>query len=134
MKKYLVLILYLYFSCTPAKKTVYQVLPNDVADIQLVLKSNQKFQLNFKDMEEGLHNGKKSIKNKVYKFKGTWKETADRKQLDFKLNKKNEPDLNALFDPTLDKNNSVKVIDNNSISFKKSASKIYIWGLLCEKK
>lgn len=115
----------LIVSCSPAKYSMYEVTANDVADIDLILHKNKTFLIHFKVFEDR--------PPKKYKFKGKWTEKGDNIRLVFKLDKDDLPDLNALFDPALDESKSIRIIDKKTVEFKKSAKRIKIWGLACEK-
>lgn len=124
MKYLFILSGLIWFSCSPARHSVYQVTANDVADIDLILHKNQSFLIHFKVFEEK--------PPKRYKFTGKWSERGESIRLVFKLDKDDLPDLNALFDPALDETNSVRIIDKKTVEFKKTAKRIKIWGLSCE--
>ncbi|MBK8956639.1 MAG: hypothetical protein IPM34_13950 [Saprospiraceae bacterium] len=113
-------------ACSSPKIGLYESGANDIARIQLVLLKNQTFELHFKDLDE------KPEKN--YIFKGKWTEIKDKIKLQFKLDKNGLPDLHALFDPSLTEIKSVKIIDKETVEFKKADKNIYIWGIACPKK
>jgi hypothetical protein len=124
--KYLFLLpIVLLFSCSTAKQSVYKVAANDIADIDLVLHKNQTFLIHFKVFEEK--------PPKKYQFTGKWSEKGESIRLIFKLDKDDLPDLKALFDPALDNSKSIRIIDKKTVEFKKTAKKINIWGISCEK-
>jgi hypothetical protein len=124
--KYLFPLSFLFLiSCSSAKYAAYEVSANDVADIDLILRKNKTFLIHFKEFEEK--------PPKTYVFKGKWIERGDNIRLEFKLDKNDAPDLYALFDPSLDENRTVKIIDKKTIEFKTGAKKIKIWGLSVEK-
>ncbi|MBK6544495.1 MAG: hypothetical protein IPG12_04385 [Saprospiraceae bacterium] len=125
MYKYLLLISILWVSCASPKLAIYKTIPNDVALIDLYLQKNHRFGVNFKDFDE--------VPPKTYLFKGHWKEAGESIRLEFKLSKNDIPDINALFDPSLNEHRSVKIIDKKTIEFKKNAKRIHIWGLPCVK-
>ncbi|MEI2696329.1 MAG: hypothetical protein WBO44_05605 [Saprospiraceae bacterium] len=120
-----ILFTFLICSCSSPKKAIYETTANDVAQIELVLRKNQKFELYFKDLSER--------PEKRYKFKGSWSERKDRIQLNFHLDKNGLPDIKALFDPSLTEVKSVRIIDAKTVEFKKTDKMIYIWGLSCPK-
>ncbi|HRG67341.1 MAG: hypothetical protein JNL65_09745 [Saprospiraceae bacterium] len=115
----------LFTACSAPKKAMYETIPNDVAQIELLIRKNQKFELYFKDLSER--------PEKRYKFKGSWSERKDRIQLNFHLDKNGLPDIKALFDPSLTEVKSVRIIDTKTVEFKKTDKMIYIWGLSCPK-
>jgi len=121
----LLLLSFLIAACSSPKKAIYETTANDVAQIELVIRKNQKFELYFKDLSER--------PEKRYKFKGSWSERKDRIQLNFHLDKNGLPDIKALFDPSLTEVKSVRIIDNKTVEFKKTDKMIYIWGLSCPK-
>ncbi len=125
--KYIIFVVTVFcIGCSPAKHAVYHVAANDVADIDLVLRKNQTFLIHFKVFEEQ--------PPKKYVFEGKWNDKGENIRLVFKLDKDDLPDLQALFDPSLDESRSVKIIDKRTVEFKKTAKKIKIWGLSCDKK
>lgn len=115
----------LFTSCSSPKKWVYETSANDVAEIELVLRKNNKFQLHFKDLDEK--------PEKKYTFKGNWLNRKEMIQMLFKLDRKGLPDINALFDPSLAPTKTIRILDNKTIEFKQSLKSIYIWGLPCIK-
>ena len=124
--KYIILLFFvIVFSCNPAKYASYNVSANDVADIDLILRKNQTFLIHFKVFEEQ--------PPKKYTFTGNWTEKGDNIRLVFKLDKDDLPDLKAFFDPALDESKSVKIIDKKTVEFKKTAKRIKIWGLSCDR-
>ncbi len=120
-----ILLSIILIACSSPKKALYHTSANDVAEIELILRKNQKFQMYFKDLSEH--------PEKRYKFKGRWLERKERIQLIFNLDKNGLPDIKALFDPNLTEVKSVKILDNKSVEFKKTEKTIYIWGLSCPK-
>ena len=125
--KYFIWISLLILSdCSTSKLADFKVTPNDVADIELILKKNKSFVIYFKVFED--------MPPEKYTFTGNWNEKADMIRLNFKLNKQDLPDLYALFDPALDETKSIRILDKKTVEFKKSLRKINIWGLSCEKK
>lgn len=113
------------FSCSSSKIAGYQTVANDVANIQLILKKNETFELHFKDLEER--------PAKTYVFKGKWSASKEKFKLIFKLDKNDLPDIYALFDPTLTDVPSVRILDKRTVEFKSSDKRIYIWGIPCHK-
>ena len=117
--------LLLWASCTPATRVFYQTRGNDVAMIDLRLRANHSFRMQFKALDD--------VPPKAYTFKGKWEDRQDKTRLQFRVNRKGIPDINALFDPSLDEKKSVRVIDSKTVEFKKDARRIAIWGLECER-
>ncbi|MFT6849890.1 MAG: hypothetical protein ACJATA_000695 [Sphingobacteriales bacterium] len=84
---------------------------NDIADINLMLKSNEKF---------------KPIDAISVSFKGNWKVEKEKYVLTF--NRKSI-DFNSLF-PKYD---GIEVISENKIQFNSSFDGLWIWGIYCYK-
>jgi hypothetical protein len=125
MKHLICVVIICMFSCGTAKIAEYKVGANDVADIQLELRKNKKFIIQFKVLDEQ--------PPKKYEFKGKWSENGNTIRLNFKLDKDDLPDLYALFDPRLDESKTIKIIDKKTVEFKKGSKRIVVWGLQIEK-
>lgn len=122
----LLLAFILFISCASPKLLSYKSEANDIAAIELDFHKNKKFKLHFRDLEE------KPRKN--YVFKGHWTDKMDLYQLNFKLDSRGLPDINALFDPALSSVKTVRILNPKMVEFKKSLKVIYIWGLPCIKR
>jgi len=112
-------------SCASPKILSYQSGGNDVAKIELDVRRNHKFVLHFQDLGER--------PPKKYRFKGSWKDKKEHLYLSFRLDRKGLPNINALFDPRLTDHQTVRILDPQSVQFKKSLKTIYIWGVPCVK-
>lgn len=117
------LLVLFIIGCSSPKIGIYRTAANDIATIELSLKKNSSFEMQFRDLEE----------TKTYIFKGKWSEHKDFIRLEFKLDKKGLPDIFALFDPNLTEDKSIRILDNRRVEFKKKAQTIYIWGIACPK-
>lgn len=99
----------------------YNSTANDLAEIYLKLFDNNTFELYFKSLDDdvsGKYAGDIQVNNSdiLLKF-------GDKR-----------PDLESLFDESYDHNNAFKVIDSRTVSIKKSADIVFIWGVSCTKK
>ena len=121
----LVIFLISLGSCASPKLLSYQSGGNDVAEIALDVHRDHKFVLHFQDLGER--------PPKKYRFKGSWQDKKESLYLSFRLDRKGLPDLTALFDPGLTEHQTVRVLDQQSVQFKKSQKTIYIWGVPCVK-
>lgn len=115
--------LLLFMACASPKIGIYKTAANDIATIELTLKKNNSFDMQFRDLEE----------TRTYVFKGKWSEHKEHIRLEFKLDKKGLPDIYALFDPNLTEDKSIRILDNRRVEFRKKAQTIYIWGIACPK-
>ena len=89
--------------------------PNDMAEIELSLKSSGRFEMKIKDLED----------ESLSTLRGSVVETKENYILDFE----NSVDLESLFE--YKNRNKVEVISDSQVAIKKAASEINIYGIAC---
>ena len=89
--------------------------PNDMAEIELSLKSSGRFEMKLKDLED----------ESLSTLRGSVVETKENYILDFE----NSVDLESLFE--YKNRNKVEVISDSQVAIKKVAGEINIYGIAC---
>ena len=98
-----------------ANEASFKSMGNDVADIKLTLKANEKFNLMFHPLDA----------NPV-SFKGDWDLADGKYELTFRGK---SIDFNSLF-PNYD---GIEVVNEETIKFSNSLEGLWIWGIYCYK-
>ena len=98
----------------------YEASGNDLASINLTLKSNGRFVLNMRSLKD----------NSESQLRGKWQQVDDTYKLTFSWFK--PPELELLF-PSFVKETHVQILSKRSFSFPINNNEIWIWGIHCSK-
>lgn len=108
----------------------FQSYPNGLADINLELKENMRFEYHMEIYPEP-GNEQGDTLSEHWTFKGRWGNYDEHYILRFR--RRNKPDLHALVSPGYEPTTNVEVADERTIRFPLKDQEIVIWGIRCFK-
>jgi len=107
---------------------MYRSYANGLADIELHLKSNMRFDYRMDILPEP---GTTDTIPEQFAFTGRWGNDQSRYIIRFR--RRNKPDLYALVSPGYEPETKVVVLDERTIAFPLDDKEVVIWGIRCYK-